>query len=237
MITIFNIAYADEGRYSCSYNCEQDHIISGVSVPMQLKVLSGMNNCVIISSAFSKGVRVGEIFRYKEEGGKKINAEKCKLMTVEICNLSLSSVCRLQEIFLFILSHYFAKKRSCNVQFQKISISLTEGNQGLIDFAGIIFGIIRHYEHNFQCMCNVPTPIQWQPWTAALPLLGLIRVIVLRMCKVLAIPQSRSQSPRVTLVQRNKSNTRLAIPRSWYVCLSAYIGVKCFFFHILCDSI
>ena len=31
--------------------------------------------------------------------------------------------------------------------------------------------------------------------------------MVLRMCKVLAIPQSRSQSPRVTLVQRNKSNT------------------------------
>ena len=38
-------------------------------------------------------------------------------------------------------------------------------------------------------------------------LIGLIRVMVLRMCKVLAIPQSRSQSPRGTLVQRNKSNT------------------------------
>ena len=31
--------------------------------------------------------------------------------------------------------------------------------------------------------------------------------MVLRMCKVLAIPQSRSQSPRVILVERNKSNT------------------------------
>ena len=49
--------------------------------------------------------------------------------------------------------------------------------------------------------------VYWQPWTAVLPLLGLIRVMVLRMCKVLAIPQSRSQSSRVTLVQRNKSNT------------------------------
>ena len=115
MITIFNIAYADEGTYSCSYSCESDHIISGVGVSMQLKVLSGMNNCVIISCAFSKGVRVREMFRYKEKGGKKINAEKCKLMTDEICDLSLSSVCLLQEIVLFILSHYFAKKRSCNV--------------------------------------------------------------------------------------------------------------------------
>ena len=39
------------------------------------------------------------------------------------------------------------------------------------------------------------------------PYMGLIRAIVVRMRKVLAIPQSRSQSPRVTLVQRNKSNT------------------------------
>ena len=31
--------------------------------------------------------------------------------------------------------------------------------------------------------------------------------MVLRMCKVLAIPQSRSQSPPVTPVQWNKSNT------------------------------
>ena len=73
-------------------------------------------------------------------------------MTDEICNLSLSSVCRLQEIFLFILSYYFARKRSCNVQLQKISIPLTESNQGSIDVASIIFGIIRHYEHTFQCM-------------------------------------------------------------------------------------
>ena len=41
---------------------------------IQLKVVTGMNNCVIISNAFSKGVRVGEIFRDKEEGGKK---DKC----------------------------------------------------------------------------------------------------------------------------------------------------------------
>ena len=39
------------------------------------------------------------------------------------------------------------------------------------------------------------SPVYWQPWTTVLPLLGLIRVMVLRMCKVLAIPQSRSQSP------------------------------------------
>ena len=77
MITIFNITYADEGTYSCSWTCEQDYDRRySIRVPMQLKVLSGMNNRVIIYSAFSKGVRVGEIFRYKEEGGKKINAEK-----------------------------------------------------------------------------------------------------------------------------------------------------------------
>ena len=51
------------------------------------------------------------------------------------------------------------------------------------------------------------SPVEWQPGTAVLPLLGLIRVMVLRMCKVLAIPQSRSQSPRVTLVQRNNKLT------------------------------
>ena len=77
MITIFNITYADEGTYSCRWTCKHDyHSSSSWGDSMQLKVLSGMNNCVIISSAFSKGVRVGEIFRYKEEGGKKINAEK-----------------------------------------------------------------------------------------------------------------------------------------------------------------
>ena len=76
MITIFNIAYSDKGEYGCRWSCKA--IIGGYSITtfVQLKVLSGMNNCVIISSAFSKGVRVGEIFRYKEEGGKKINAEK-----------------------------------------------------------------------------------------------------------------------------------------------------------------
>ena len=73
MITIFNIDYADEGTYTCRYSGK-----SGCShtIHSSMKVLSGMNNCVIISSAFSKGVRVGEIFRYKEEGGKKMNAEK-----------------------------------------------------------------------------------------------------------------------------------------------------------------
>ena len=69
-ITIFNIDYLDEGYYLCRYSCtDQYRDIMSVSF---MEVLSGMNNCVIISSAFSKG----EIFRYKEEGGKKINAEK-----------------------------------------------------------------------------------------------------------------------------------------------------------------
>ena len=72
-ITIFNISYADEGTYSCSWICKDG--ISTVTYS-SMKVVSGMNNCVIISSAFSKDVRVGEILRYKEEGGKKINAEK-----------------------------------------------------------------------------------------------------------------------------------------------------------------
>ena len=73
MITIFNIDYVDEGTYGCRYFCKHGGVGTTFS---SMKVLSGMNNCVIISSAFSKGVRVGEIFRYKEEGGKKINAEK-----------------------------------------------------------------------------------------------------------------------------------------------------------------
>ena len=69
-ITIFNIDYLDEGIYCCRYSCTDQYApVTGFS---SMKVLSGMNNCVIISSAFSKG----EIFRYKEEGGKKINAEK-----------------------------------------------------------------------------------------------------------------------------------------------------------------
>ena len=49
--------------------------------------------------------------------------------------------------------------------------------------------------------------------------------------RVRALPLS--SGTRVT----RTPGTRLAIPRSWYVCLSAYIGVECFFFHILCDSI
>ena len=73
MITIFNIDYPDEGTYTCHYSCKNGAAFGG---GVFMKVLSGMNNCVIISSAFSIGDRVGEIFRYKEEGGKKINAEK-----------------------------------------------------------------------------------------------------------------------------------------------------------------
>ena len=69
-ITIFNIDYLDEGAYGCRYSCTDRY--APLSTFSRMKVLSGMNNCVIISSAFSKG----EIFRYKEEGGKKINAEK-----------------------------------------------------------------------------------------------------------------------------------------------------------------
>ena len=67
MITIFNIEYSDEGTYSCLHSSSSCSSRTSSS----MKVLSGMNNCVIISSAFSKGVRVGEIFRYKEEEGKK----------------------------------------------------------------------------------------------------------------------------------------------------------------------
>ena len=56
MITIFNIDYPDEGKYSCYYSCK-----GGVAIGTHtfVKVLSGMNNYVIISSTFSKGVRVG----------------------------------------------------------------------------------------------------------------------------------------------------------------------------------
>ena len=73
MITIFNFDYPDEGVYSCYYSCKNG---GAIRTSIFVTVLSGMNNCVIISSAFSKGVRVGEIFSYKEEGGKKINGEK-----------------------------------------------------------------------------------------------------------------------------------------------------------------
>ena len=76
IITIFNVTYADEGTYKCTYLCEIDDDPSYTSSTIQLKVFpspTGMNNCVIISSAFSKGVRVGEIVRYKDEGAKRIN--------------------------------------------------------------------------------------------------------------------------------------------------------------------
>ena len=69
-ITIFNIDYLDEGAYCCRFSCPDWN--APVSSFSFMDVRSGMNNCVIISSAFSKG----EIFRYKKEGGKKINAEK-----------------------------------------------------------------------------------------------------------------------------------------------------------------
>ena len=68
MITIFNIGYSDEGTYNCRSSCKYGYVLS-TTVPMQLKVLSGMNNCLIISGAFSKDVSVGQIFRYKEVGG------------------------------------------------------------------------------------------------------------------------------------------------------------------------
>ena len=58
----------------CRWLCDKDYPSFSRSSIIQLKVFpsqTGMNNCVIISSAFSKGVREGEIFRYKEEGGKK----------------------------------------------------------------------------------------------------------------------------------------------------------------------
>ena len=74
MITIFNVTYADEGKYSCTWSCKKDAPSFSRSSTIQLKIVTGMNNCVIISSAFSKGVRVGQFFRYKEEGGKK---DKC----------------------------------------------------------------------------------------------------------------------------------------------------------------
>ena len=67
MITIFSVTYADEGKYSCKWLCDKEYSTSST---IQLKVfpsLTGMNNCLTISSAFSKGIRVGEIFRYQEE--------------------------------------------------------------------------------------------------------------------------------------------------------------------------
>ena len=66
MITIFSVTEADEGKYRCKWSCNKEYSRSST---IQLKVFpsqTGMNNCVIISSAFSKGVRVGEIFHYKE---------------------------------------------------------------------------------------------------------------------------------------------------------------------------
>ena len=123
IITIVNVTYADEGKYKCQWLCDEFYPILSKSSTIQLKVFptpTGMNNCVIISSAFSKGVRVGGIFRYKEEGAKTKNfllllLRKCKLMTDKICNLSLSSVYSVTRNLSLHFSYYFAKKRSCNV--------------------------------------------------------------------------------------------------------------------------
>ena len=74
IITIFNVTYADEGKYKCQWLCDKYYPILSQSSTIQLKVFpspTGMNNCVIISSAFSKGVGAGEMFLYKEEVGKK----------------------------------------------------------------------------------------------------------------------------------------------------------------------
>ena len=90
IITIFNVTQADEGKYKCTSFCEKDYPTFNRVSTIQLMVFplpggspagspTGMNNCVIISSAFSKDVRGGEIFRYKEEEGKKINAEKMQI--------------------------------------------------------------------------------------------------------------------------------------------------------------
>ena len=81
IITIFNVTQADEGKYKCTSFCEKNYPTFNRVSTIQLMVFplpggspagspAGMNNCVIISSAFSKDVRGGEIFRYKEEGGK-----------------------------------------------------------------------------------------------------------------------------------------------------------------------
>ena len=77
IITIFNVTEADEGEYKCKWVCNKDYPSFSRSSTIHLKVYpplgAGMNNCVIFSSAFSKGVRVGEFFCYKEEGAKRIN--------------------------------------------------------------------------------------------------------------------------------------------------------------------
>ena len=83
IITIFNVTEADEGKYKCTWFCGKDrprYLSSSSTIQLMVFPLpagsptglpTGMNNCVIISSAFSRDVRVGEIFRYKEEGGQK----------------------------------------------------------------------------------------------------------------------------------------------------------------------
>ena len=48
IITIFNISYADEGMYSCHWICDGSDFFKRYS---SMKVVSGMKNCVIISSA------------------------------------------------------------------------------------------------------------------------------------------------------------------------------------------
>ena len=85
IITIFNVTEADEGKYKCTWFCEKDRpTYLNRSSTIQLMVVplpagsptglpTGMNNCVIISSAFSKDVRVGKIFVTKKRGAKRIN--------------------------------------------------------------------------------------------------------------------------------------------------------------------
>ena len=75
IITIFNVTEADEGEYKCKWVCDKDYPSFSRSSTIQLKVYpplgAGMNNCVIFSSAFSKGARVGEFFLLQRRGGKK----------------------------------------------------------------------------------------------------------------------------------------------------------------------
>ena len=59
IITIFNVTYADEGKYSCHCICDKEYPSYFRSPTIQLKVFpspTGMNNRMIISSTFSKGV-------------------------------------------------------------------------------------------------------------------------------------------------------------------------------------
>ena len=61
IITIFNVTYADEGRYSCHLFCRKSYpslrITKHSSIQLRVfPLITGMNNRLIFSSAFSKGV-------------------------------------------------------------------------------------------------------------------------------------------------------------------------------------